>query len=160
MTTSSNILGIGDSLPPMSVNVTNNSIQNTKELKGNWSVLYFYPKDNTPGCTTQAIGLKENWPFFCEHNINVIGVSKDSMDSHDKFKSKFELPFELLSDTDLQLCNLFGVYQEKSMYGKKYMGIVRSTFIIDPTLKLTHSFIKISPKPHADKIIKAINSVM
>ena len=153
-------LDAGDTIATLSITSTGGAIGNLNELKGHWTLLYFYPKDNTPGCTTQAIDLKDQWDFFVKNKVNVFGISKDSITSHDKFKEKYDLPFELISDDELALCELFGVYQEKSMYGKKYMGVVRSSFLIGPDLKINQCWRKISPEQHIEKIIKYINSVI
>ena len=102
-----------------------------KDYLGKKVVLYFYPKDNTSGCTTQALGFKELYEEFEKENVVIIGISKDSSSSHKKFKEKYDFPFILLSDESTAVLNDYGVYQEKSMYGRKYMGVVRTTFVIN-----------------------------
>jgi peroxiredoxin Q/BCP len=120
----------GDACPSFQAEGTNGSVSN-QSLKGKPFIFYFYPKDDTPGCTTEACAFRDNLPHFKKLKMEVFGVSKDSLPAHAKFIEKFGLPFPLLSDTDGALCNAFGVWGEKSMYGKKYMGIERATFLID-----------------------------
>lgn len=126
------------------------------DYKGKKIVIYFYPKDNTSGCTTQACAFRDNYDVFKENNIIVIGISKDSVKSHKKFVEDHDLPFILLSDEDIKVCSYFGVYVEKSMYGKKYMGINRSTFVLDEEGIITHVFEKASPKGNAAEILKVL----
>ena len=120
-----------------------------KDLRGRNVVLYFYPKDDTPGCTTQACGLRDAWSDLESHG-EIFGVSVDSPASHAKFISKHQLPFPLLSDLDHQIVEAYGVWVEKSMYGKKYMGTERTTFVIDPQGKIAAIFRKVKPAEHAD----------
>ena len=101
------------------------------DYRGQRVIIYFYPKDMTPGCTTQACGFRDNYPVIAERNATVLGISPDDVNSHLKFKSKYNLPFRLLSDPDHKVAELYGVWGEKNMYGKKYMGIIRSHFLID-----------------------------
>ncbi len=125
------------------------------DLRGRPVVLYFYPKDDTPGCTTQACGLRDGWPQI-EKKAHVFGVSIDSARSHQKFINKFSLPFPLLVDEDHRLVNAFGVWVEKSMYGKKYMGTVRTTFIIDAEGKIKAVLPKVKPADHLDLVLEAL----
>jgi peroxiredoxin Q/BCP len=120
--------------------------------KGKWVVLYFYPKDLTPGCTTEACNFQEVLPDLGKLNTEVIGVSKDSIKSHRKFADKYNLRFTLVSDESGKVCEDYGVWQKKSRYGKEYMGIVRSTFIIDPQGKIVHVFPKVNVKEHHTEI--------
>jgi peroxiredoxin Q/BCP len=126
------------------------------DLKGKYIILYFYPKDNTSGCTKQACAFRDNSKKLEELNAVVVGVSPDSVKSHDGFKSKHELNFKLLSDTEKTVCEMFGVWKEKSMYGKKYMGVERSTFIISPDGILLAEFRKVKVDGHIDAMIKVI----
>jgi peroxiredoxin Q/BCP len=119
---------------------------------GKKTVLYFYPKDNTPGCTAQACNLNENLPVLQAKGIQVVGVSIDSNASHTKFKSKFNLAFPLLSDPEHQIAEAFGVWVEKSMYGKQYMGVARTTFIIDEKGIITDIIEKVDTKNHSSQI--------
>lgn len=128
-------------------------------LKGKKVVLYFYPKDSTPGCTLEGQQFARMHKDFQKENTVILGVSKDSVESHDKFKCKFNFPFELLADVDGKLCEAFDVIQEKNMYGKKYMGIERSTFIIDEDQKIIGEFRKISLAGHAELILDQIKAV-
>lgn len=123
---------------------------------GSKVVIYFYPKDSTPGCTIQACSFRDNYSDFKKKGVVVIGISKDSPKSHLKFSEKKELPFILLSDEKLEVIKYFGVYVEKSMFGKKYMGISRSTFVLDEKGVITHVFKKASPKENALDILKVI----
>lgn len=119
-------------------------------------VLYFYPKDDTPGCTTQACTFRDQYEDFKKNDIVVIGISKDDRDSHKKFIEKYNLPFVLLSDEELEVANYFGVWVEKSMYGKKYMGMSRSTFVINELGYVTHVFDKASPSENAKEILDVL----
>jgi peroxiredoxin Q/BCP len=115
-------------------------------LRGQTVVLYFYPKDDTPGCTTQACGFRDRYAEVTDANAVVFGISPDSVASHAKFKKKFSLPFPLLADTDHAVCEAYGVWNEKSMYGKKYMGVTRSHVVIGPDGTLVDVQIKVSPE--------------
>ena len=119
-------------------------------------VLYFYPKVNTPGCTIEANGFKDVYDEILDAGAVVVGVSPDGLESHCRFRDKYELPFHLVSDPDHTLAEAYGAWGEKSMYGKKYMGIIRSTFIIDENQVISHAFPKVSPKTHADQILKEL----
>ena len=119
-------------------------------------VLYFYPKDNTQGCTLQALGFKEYYEKFKEKNVEIIGISKDSVKSHDRFSCKYELPFTLLSDESTETIQAYGVWQEKKLYGKVYMGIVRTTFIIDEEGNIVKEMPKVTAKTNAKEIYEAM----
>ena len=126
---------INDKLENLSFQVEENKVINDSDLKDNTSIIYFYPKDDTPGCTKEAIEFSNYFEKLKKLGVKIIGVSKDSIEKHKKFKNKYNIKFDLASD-DGTLCNLFNVWVEKSMYGKKYMGIERSTFVIDKDLKI------------------------
>jgi peroxiredoxin Q/BCP len=126
------------------------------DLRGKKVVLYFYPKDMTSGCTTQACGFRDEYPVIEERNAVVLGVSPDSVESHQKFKSKYDLPFTLLVDEDHAVAEAYGVWGEKSMYGRKYMGIVRSHFVIDEGGRLLDVHVKVSPKKSVEKAVAAL----
>ena len=130
-----------------------------KNLRGKNIVLYFYPKDDTPGCTVEACGLRDSFKEIEKLNAVILGVSPDSVDSHGKFISKFKLPFTLLADEDKKMCQDYGVWVEKSMYGKKYMGVARTTFIIDKNGKIAKVFEKVKPEGHNTEIITALKSL-
>jgi peroxiredoxin Q/BCP len=126
------------------------------DYRGRRVVLYFYPKDDTPGCTTQACGFRDNYPVIEERNAVVLGVSPDGMSSHQKFKAKFELPFTLLVDEDHAIAERYGVWGEKSNYGKTYMGILRSHFVIDEEGKIVDAHVKVSPSDSVELALKAL----
>ena len=125
------------------------------DFKGQRVVLYFYPKDDTPGCTKEACSFRDADSVYREKGIKVLGVSTDSEASHQKFISKFQLPFDLLADTDKTIVNSYGVWGEKSMYGKKYMGTNRKTFLIDEKGKIAKIFDKVNVAEHADEVLAA-----
>jgi thioredoxin-dependent peroxiredoxin len=126
------------------------------DLKGSSVVLYFYPKDDTPGCTTQACGIRDSWKEIKSTGAHLFGVSIDSAKSHEKFIGKFDLPFPLLSDPEKTIVEAYGVWVEKSMYGKKYMGTERTTFVIDPNGKIAAIFPKVKPAEHAGLVLDAL----
>ena len=130
-----------------------------KDLKGKNIVLYFYPKDDTPGCTVEACGLRDSFKEIEKLDAVILGVSPDSARSHDKFIAKFQLPFALLPDEDKKICQDYGVWVEKSMYGKKYMGVARTTFIIDKNGKIAKVFEKVKPEGHDQEILAALSSI-
>lgn len=127
--------------------------------QGRHIVLYFYPKDATPGCTIEGQNFRDNHPAFVDANAVIYGVSKDTLAKHEKFKAKQEFPFELISDEQGELCELFGVWQLKKFMGREYMGIVRSTFIIDPEGKIVKSWDKVKVKGHANEVLEALVSL-
>ncbi len=124
------------------------------DYRGKKVILYFYPKDNTPGCTAQSCDLRDNYKLMQSMGYEVIGVSSDSAESHKKFKAKHELPFSLIADTDKAVHNLYGVWGEKNMYGRKYMGTFRTTFVIDEEGKIEEIIKKVKTKEHAKQILK------
>ena len=121
----------GTKAPEFSLPDENGEIRNLSDYKGKKLILYFYPRDNTPGCTKQACGFADLYPQFGEKGVEIIGISKDSVASHKKFKEKYSLPFTILSDTELQTIQAYDVWKEKKLYGKTSMGIVRTTYLID-----------------------------
>jgi peroxiredoxin Q/BCP len=125
-------------------------------LRGKPIVLYFYPKDDTPGCTIEACGIRDSWAAFEQRGAVVLGVSPDSESSHVKFKQKFDLPFTLLADPDHSTAEAYGVWVEKSMHGKKYMGVERSTFVIDADGRLAKVMRNVKPEAHADQVLAAL----
>ena len=150
-------LQIGDQAPDFTA-LTDQQVQvQLRDYRGKRVVLYFYPKDDTSGCTTQACGFRDNYPAIEEQNAVVLGVSPDSAASHQKFKSKYNLPFTLLVDADHTIADTYGVWGEKSMYGKKYMGIIRSHFVIDEAGKIVDAQYKISPKDSTAKALTALS---
>lgn len=127
-----------------------------EEGKGKWVLLYFYPKDDTPGCTVEACQMRDSMPNFSQENMIVFGISKDDASSHVKFAKKFNLNFPILSDEDVLVCNLYGVYKEKSMYGKKYMGIERTSFLINPEGFVVKIYEKVKPDGHALEVLSDV----
>lgn len=123
-----------------------------KDLRGKTVVLYFYPKDNTPGCTTESCDFRDSFAAFQKKNALILGVSPDSVKSHTKFKEKFELPFPLIADEDHSIAEKYGVWKEKSMYGRKYMGIERSTFVIGGDGKVAEIYRKVKVKGHVEDV--------
>ena len=148
-----NKLIIGKSVPTFSLPSTAGDIWKLTNAKGKMLVVYFYPRDNTPGCTTESAGFRDYYSQFKEAGVEVIGISADSLSSHKKFKAKLDLPFDLLADTDHQVCELFNVYKEKTLYGKKFMGIERSTFLIDAAGKLRHEWRKVKVAGHVEAVL-------
>lgn len=130
-----------------------------KDYKGQWVLIYFYPKDDTPGCTKEACMLRDVWGDFATKNAVVLGVSADSVESHKKFEEKYELPFPLLADTEKKVVEAFGVYTEKSMFGKKYMGISRESFLVDPEGKIAKHYEKVTPAEHAVQVLKDLDEL-
>lgn len=124
-----------------------------KNFAGKKVIVYFYPKDDTPGCTKEACSFRDNHDAFLERGAVVLGISPDSSTSHQKFQDKFELPFHLLSDEDHSVAEAFGAWGEKKMYGKTYMGILRSTFVLDEEGFVTKAFPKVKPDAHAEEIL-------
>ena len=130
-----------------------------KDYVGKKVVLYFYPKDNTPGCTVESKDFRDLHPEFEQENTVILGVSRDNLHSHEKFKKKFNFPFELLSDTEESLCKKFDVIKEKNLYGRKYMGIDRSTFLIGEDGKLKAEWRKVKVKNHATEVLEKIRNL-
>ena len=141
-------------MPHFEVVDQNDNIVTSESLLGRKTIIYFYPKDNTSGCTAEACNLRDNHEALIAKGYNVIGVSKDSAASHRKFIDKYELPFTLLADTTTQMQQTFGVWAEKSLYGRKYMGTLRQTFIFDEQGTLTEIIEKVDTKNHAAQILK------
>lgn len=127
------------------------------DFAGKKLILYFYPKDNTPGCTAEACNLNDNYQAWLDKGFEVVGVSPDSVKSHLKFAEKFGLKFNLLADEDKKILEAYGAWGEKKMYGKPYMGVLRTTFVIDETGVITEVFDKVDTKEHSAQIIKALN---
>jgi peroxiredoxin Q/BCP len=128
------------------------------DLKGRAVVVYFYPRDDTPGCTAQACGIRDNYEAFGERGAVVLGISPDDESSHVKFKQKYGLPFTLLADPDHRVADQYGVWGERKMYGKTYMGIERSTFVIDPEGNVARVLRRVKPDTHADQVLAALPS--
>lgn len=148
------MLEAGQSFPDFSLTDQNGETVTLDSLKGSKTIVYFYPKDDTPGCTVEACEFRDNLPKF--KGAKVIGVSPDSAKSHTKFIGKFSLNFPLLADTDKSLCEACGVWVEKSMYGKKYMGVDRTTFLLDENGIVEKVWSKVKPQGHAKEVLAAL----
>jgi peroxiredoxin Q/BCP len=146
---------VGEKAPEFSLPADGGATVALKDYKGKAVVLYFYPKDDTSGCTAEACAFGEALPQFGKAKAAVIGISRDSVASHDKFKAKYQLPFPLASDADGKVCEAYGVWVEKSMYGRKYMGIERSTFLIDGQGVIRNIWRKVKVPGHAEEVLKA-----
>lgn len=146
-------------LPAFQAQATSGLEVSPESLRGRQAVLYFYPKDNTPGCTTEAMQFRDRYKDFVKAGATVFGVSRDNMKSHEEFKTKLELPFELIADTEEKMCHMFGVVKNKIMYGKKVKGIERSTFLVgaDGILKAEWRGLKVPG--HVDDVLKAVKAL-
>ena len=149
---------IGKKAPPFTLEGTNGT-WSLDDGKGTAVVIYFYPRDNTSGCTQEGLDFSAQNAQFKKSKAVVLGISPDSVASHEKFKEKMSFPFELLSDPDQKVCNLYGVFKEKSMYGRKYMGVERSTFLIDGKGVLRHEWRKVKVKDHAEAVLAAVKAL-
>ena len=149
----------GDKAPAFSMTTDGDGTISLKDLKGQTVILYFYPKDSTPGCTTEACAFRDLMPDFSGSGATIIGVSKDSVKRHDNFKAKYELPFTLASDEDGAVCEAYGTWVEKSMYGRKYMGIERSTFLIDKKGVVRKIWRKVKVAGHAEDVLENAKSL-
>lgn len=150
---------IGRVAPNFKLAATGGKEITLKGLRGNTVVIYFYPKDNTSGCTKESCDFKARHLKFKRRNTLILGISRDSLASHERFKEKFGLPFDLLSDPDEKACKLFDVIKEKNMYGRQYMGIERSTFLIDSHGKLRNEWRKVKVKGHAEDVLDAVKEL-
>ena len=149
---------IGKKVKNFTAESTNKEAFNLKDNLKDFLVLFFYPKDNTPGCTQEGLDFSENHRKFLNQNALIFGISKDSLKSHENFKKKFKFKFDLISDEDENICNMFDVIKEKNMYGKKYMGIERSTFIINKNGILVKEWRKVKVKDHALEVLEYIKN--
>lgn len=148
-------VSVGQPVPDFTAEATNDTTVNLSQLKGKQVVIYFYPKDSTPGCTTEGGDFRDNKGAFDEANTVIFGVSRDGMRAHENFKAKQAFNFELISDKDESLCQLFDVIKLKKMYGKEHLGIVRSTFLIDTQGKLAREWRGVKVPGHVDEVLKA-----
>jgi len=149
-------INLNDKVPNFELEGTGNLFFNLSDFIGKYIVIYFYPKDSTPGCTNEGIDFKENISKFKKMNVEIFGVSRDSIKSHENFKAKYNFPFELLSDNEEIACNLFGVIKMKNMYGKKVRGIERSTFLLSPEGKLMHEWRGVKVNGHIEEILQVL----
>ena len=150
------MLSEGDKAPDFALSDQNGETVKLKDLRGETVVLYFYPRADTPGCTTQACGVRDRGADYEAAGARVIGVSPDEVTAIDKFAGKYDLGFTLLADADHAVAEKYGAWVEKSMYGRKYMGVARATFIIDPKGKIAKVFPKVQPRKHDDLVLKAL----
>ena len=146
-------------VPDFELPATGDKTIRLSELRGKNVLVYFYPKDNTPGCTLEGQNFRDHIETFNAHNTLIFGISRDSVRVHENFKEKQQFPFDLLSDADETVCNLFGVMQMKKNYGREYMGIVRSTFLIDTEGKLINEWRNVKVKQHIDEVLEAVKSL-
>ena len=150
----------GKKVPSFKGMMDDGSMFASKDLKSFWTVLYFYPKDDTSSCTAEACSFRDSMNRIIKDNVRVIGVSPDSVKSHLKFKTKYELNYPLLSDPDHSICEAFFVWKEKSMYGRKYMGVERTTYIINPKCTVAYTFEKVKVAGHVDAVILALKELI
>ncbi|TNE52630.1 MAG: thioredoxin-dependent thiol peroxidase [Bacteroidetes bacterium] len=148
-------LKVGDTAPDFSVLNEKGETVQLSDYRGKKLVLYFYPKDDTPGCTAEACSLRDGYPQFMAKGYDILGVSPDSVKKHVKFIEKYDLPFSLLADEDHNVAEAYGVWGEKSFMGRKYMGILRTTFVIDEAGKIEQIFEKVDTKAHAEQVLGA-----
>ena len=152
------MLDTGDKLPDLPLQLSSGTVAHLSDYAGRWLVLYFYPKDSTPGCTTEGIDFNALLPKFRKLGATVIGVSRDSLKSHQNFRARQGFKFDLASDTDESLCNAFGVIKEKNMYGRKVLGIERSTFLVDPAGVIRQSWRPVKVPGHAQAVLDALQA--
>ncbi|UZE97609.1 peroxiredoxin [Alkalimarinus alittae] len=152
-------LEVGEKIPQFESSATNDTTVTPDSLSGKNVVIYFYPKDNTPGCTTEGQDFRDHSDAFTAANTIIFGVSRDSLKVHTNFKAKHEFPFELISDPDETLCKLFDVIKLKKLYGKEYMGIERSTFLIDANGVLQKEWRKVKVKGHVEEVLDAASNL-
>ncbi len=152
------MLEVGKKAPAFKLKNQDGKTVSLSDYKGKNVILYFYPKDNTSGCTKEACNFRDEFPKFKNLNAVILGVSPDSIESHKKFIEKFDLPFTLLSDEKKEVLEKYGVWQEKSMYGRKYMGVVRTTYVINPEGKIKKIFNKVKVDGHNKEVMEAVNN--
>ena len=153
------MLSVGDSAPDFALPDQDGAIHALKDYRRQWVLIYFYPKDDTPGCTREACQLRDTFPSFEKLNAKVFGVSADTVASHKKFATKYHLPFTLLADPEKGMITSYGVWQQKSMMGHKYMGIARSSFLISPDGKVAKIYEKVKPEIHADEVLADLKTL-
>ena len=152
-------VNLQQTVPDFELPSTGDKTIRLSDLRGNNVLIYFYPKDNTPGCTLEGQNFRDHIETFNAHNTLIFGISRDSVRAHENFKEKQQFPFDLLSDADETVCNLFGVMQLKKNYGREYMGIVRSTFLIDTEGKLINEWRNVKVKQHIDEVLDVIKTL-
>ncbi len=152
------MLKVGDPAPDFTMEADKGDRVSLGDLRGKTVVLYFYPKDDTPGCTRESCAFRDHYPTFQNQDVQVFGVSCDSIPSHEKFAAKYDLPFPLLSDPDTSVSTAYGVYKEKTNYGRKYMGIERTTFVIDGDGRISRIFRNVRVDGHVEKVLDEVSS--
>lgn len=150
---------LNDTVPDFSASMTGNKTFRLSNYKGKNLVLYFYPKDNTPGCTTEGLQFRDLYPQFKEANSEIFGISRDSIASHENFKAKLDMPFDLISDPDETICNMFDVMKMKNMYGKQTRGVDRCTFIIDASGKLVKEWRGVKVPGHVNEVLEFMKAI-
>lgn len=150
---------LGDKIPALSVQATSELTIQLNKLKNKYTIIYFYPKDSTPGCTTQGQNFRDEIEHFAKLGAQVLGVSRESIKSHERFKEKQSFPFELISDPEEEMCKAFDVIKLKKLYGKEYLGIERSTFLFDSNNKLINEWRKVRVKGHVDEVLETIRDL-
>ncbi len=153
------IAAVGQKVPPFEAEATGGKTISSEQLRGNPFVLYFYPRDNTPGCTIQSKDFRDRHAEFASRGVTVLGVSRNTLASHEKFRSKYEFPFDLLSDGDETLCGLFDVIRPKNMYGRLVRGIERSTFLFDSNGVLLREWRKVRIRGHVTEVLDAVKAI-
>ena len=146
----------GETAPDFELRDSGGMPHRLSDYRGKKVVLYFYPKDDTPGCTKEACAFRDDFSLFKNKNVVILGVSADSVESHKRFEQKFQLPFLLLSDPDKSVIEKYGAWQEKSMYGKTFMGVQRSTFVIDEKGRIAKVFPKVTPEGHSRELLEVL----
>jgi len=150
---------IGKKVKTFSAPATSDVTFKLNDYKGQNVILYFYPRDNTPGCTTESNDFAAHYAKFKKHNTVIFGISRDTLKSHEKFKEKYNFPFELIADPEEEICHLFNVMRDKNMYGKKVRGIERSTFVIDTNGKLIHEWRKVKVPGHVEEVLAFVKTL-
>ena len=152
-------LTIGDKAPDFTIATDGGGTFSLLKMRGHNVIIYFYPKDDTPGCTKEACEFRDSLPDFSNSSSKIIGISKDTVAKHDKFKSKYELPFTLGADLEGDVCEIYGAWVEKSMYGRQYMGIERATFLVDKEGVLQGIWRKVKVKGHVEEVLGAVQNL-
>jgi thioredoxin-dependent peroxiredoxin len=153
------ILKTGDVAPDFTLADQNGKTHSLKDEKGKWVLIYFYPKDDTPGCTKQACAIRDNFPAFGKMNCAVFGISVDGEKSHKKFEEKYQLPFTLLADTEKKVVEAYGVWAPKKMMGREFLGTVRMSFLINPEGKIAKIYPKVKPEEHAEEVLEDLKKL-
>lgn len=151
------VLNPGDAAPDFTLPESGGGTRSLHDLRGKNVILFFYPKDDTSGCTKEACGFRDSYADYADVNAEVLGISPDGVASHDKFAAKYGLPFPLLADTDHRVSEAYGAWGKKSLYGRKYMGMLRTTYLIDPEGKVARVWTDVKPVGHATEVLAALN---